>query len=435
LTPVYSSLPFSAADFNVKSPLTVLVLGIGAFAQSTLRILRENGARVVGYLTRDYGHPPAEMEAKCYSFRDYPDPLPLLAKHKIGLVIPMSIDWAAKPWAQGLIDSGVPIFCPTGEALEIERERDLARRLCAQFGIPFPKAFWAKDRKEAEAILARERRPFVIKNPLCGPFSPIHTIVCETVDDTRAWLPRLDYRDGVFLQEYLGRAEAGHIAFISAGEIHSVVTNQEYKRAFNGNQGVVAGAPLGGLVEQDPEDKYGLARTMLRPLLPWFRETNFHGPIQVTAMRNGGRWLVVEYNVRIGVTSGAMILRMLRNPVETLASVARNEPLDVIKFHAAKRFGCSITLAGYGYPYTQVNGPELPIQAAEIKNCDVWWNEVRRDQKQLLATGHRIADVVALSSNLTTAIDRAYVGIGKIRCLASYYRTDVGASLWPPGHD
>ena len=74
-----------------------MVFGIGAFAQSTLRILRENGARVIGYLTRDYGHSPAQMEAHCYSFRDHPDPLPLIRKHRVGLVIPMSIDWAAQP--------------------------------------------------------------------------------------------------------------------------------------------------------------------------------------------------------------------------------------------------------------------------------------------------------------------------------------------------
>ncbi len=417
----------------MRSALTVMVLGIGAFAQSTLRILRENGARVVCYLTRDYGHSPAQMEAPCYSFRQHPDPLPLIRKHKVGLIVPMSIDWAAQPWGQKVIDSGVPIFCPTGDALRIERERDLARRLSGEFGIPFPCAFWAKNRTEAERIVKRERRAFVIKNPLCGPFSPIHTIVCETVKDTQAWLPRLDYRDGVFLQEYLGRAEAGHIAFVSGGEIHSVVTNQEYKRAFDGNQGVVAGAPLGGLVEQDPNDKYGLAQTMLRPLLPWFRETNFYGPIQVTAIRNGGRWYVVEYNVRIGVTSGAMILRMLRDPVRTLEQVARNERLNEIKFQTAKQFGCSVTLAGYGYPYTQVTGPELPIEFGESKLCDVWWNEVRREGKQLYATGHRIADVIALAGKLNVAIERAYKGISRISCLASYHRTDVGASLWPPG--
>ena len=204
-----------------------MVFGIGAFAQSALRILRENGANVFGYLTRNYGHFAPSQEARCYDQAEHPSPLPLIHKHKIDLILPMSIDWAEKPWARELIDSGVAIFCPSGEALKIEKERDLARALCGEFGIPFPKAYWARNLAEAERILKGDARPYVIKNPICGPFSPIHTIVCETAGDTRAWLPRLDYKDGVFLQEYLGRAEAGHIALVSAGEIHSLVTNQE----------------------------------------------------------------------------------------------------------------------------------------------------------------------------------------------------------------
>ena len=35
---------------------------------------------------------------------------------------------------------------------------------------------------------------------------------------------------------------------------------------------------------------------------------------------------------------------------------------------------------------------------------------------------------------LEKAIAGAYANIRKIRCLASYYRTDVGQSLWPPGN-
>ena len=144
--------------------------------------------------------------------------------------------------------------------------------LCAKFKIPFPKSFVASNRIEAEKILAENPQPFVIKNPLCSPTSPIHTILCETVADTRAWLRQVNYAEGVFLQEYLGRAEAGHIALVSGGEIHSLVTNQEYKYAFDGNQGIVAGAPLGGLVERDENDKYGLARELIHPLIPWLRE-------------------------------------------------------------------------------------------------------------------------------------------------------------------
>jgi phosphoribosylamine-glycine ligase len=328
----------------------------------------------------------------------------------------------------------VPIFGPSGEAMMIERERDFARRLCARFKIPFPKAFVARNRLEAEEFLQLHPRPYVIKNPLCSPTSPIHTILCETLEDTRSWVRNIDYAEGVFLQEYMGRAEAGHIALISGGEVYSLVTNQEYKRAFVGDMGVVAGAPLGGLIEKDPNDKYGLAGQFIHPLLPWLRKVKYHGPIQVTAVSKEGGWFVIEYNIRIGVTSGPMILRMLKHPSEVILRTAQNRKLNV-EFREELNFGCSLTLAGYGYPYVQIRGPQLPVEVTAPFDCDVWWNELTRaDDGQLMATGHRIADVIALGASLDEAIGKSYSNIRKIRCLASYYRTDIGKSLWPPGN-
>jgi phosphoribosylamine-glycine ligase len=318
--------------------------------------------------------------------------------------------------------------------MRIERERDFARKLCARFKIPFPKAHVARNRLEAERILARHPRPYVIKNPLCSPTSPIHTIICESIEDTRAWLRQVDYEEGIFLQEYLGRAEVGHIVLVSGGEIYSLVTNQEYKRAFDGNLGIVAGAPLGGLVELDPADKYGLARELIEPLRPWLRESRFHGPLQVTAIRRHDQWHVIEYNIRVGVTSGPMILRLLHNPGEVILRTALNRKLDPA-FRSRARFGCELTLAGYGYPFVQVRGPQLPLEVTGAFDCDVWWNEVARtDEGRLVATGHRIADVIALGPTLEAAIARAYANIRKIRVLGSYYRTDIGKSLWPPGN-
>lgn len=443
-----------------------MILGVGSFAHSIGRALADAGANVATYLTRNYGHFSPSLVGQVFSRDAFPSPVPLLRENKMDVVIPQSIDWAQQPWAKDLLKSGVGIFSPTGEAMRIERERDFARELCAKFKIPFPKAFVASNRLEAEKILEKNPQPFVIKNPLCSPTSPVHTILCETVADTRAWLRQVNYAEGVFLQEYLGRAEAGHIALVSGGEIYSLVTNQEYKYAFNGNQGIIAGAPLGGLVERDEKDKYGLARELLHPLLPWFRQVNYHGPIQVTAIKVGqasslslkskteapegnkesslpslssvkkvkaGKWHVIEYNIRIGVTSGPMILRMLKNPAETILRTARNEKLN-LQFRDGLNFGCSLTLAGYGYPFTQVRGPQLPLEISGPFDCDVWWNEVTRSMDgNFLATGHRIADVIALAPKLDAAMAKAYANIRKIRVVGSYFRTDIGQSLWPPG--
>jgi phosphoribosylamine-glycine ligase len=146
-----------------------------------------------------------------------------------------------------------------------------------------------------------------------------------------------------------------------------------------------------------------------------------------------GRWHVIEYNIRIGVTSGPMILRMLKNPVDVILRTARNEKLK-LEFDPKLKFGCSLTLAGYGYPFTQVRGPQLPLEVDGKFNCDVWWNEVARGADgNLITTGHRIADVIALAPALKAAIAKAYANIRKIRVVGSYHRTDVGQSLWPPG--
>jgi phosphoribosylamine-glycine ligase len=75
------------------------------------------------------------------------------------------------------------------------------------------------------------------------------------------------------------------------------------------------------------------------------------------------------------------------------------------------------------------------LEVAGQFDCDVWWNEVARGADgQLLATGQRIADVIALAPQLDAAIAHAYANIQKIRVVGSYYRTDVGQSLWPPGN-
>ncbi len=412
-----------------------MVFGVGAFTQGVLRILKEAGAEVCTYLTRDYGHYGPMLESQTFHKEYYPNPCELLQQEQIDFIVPMSLDWALEDWTEEFLALGIPILCPTGGGFHIERDRNFSQQLCNRYGIPFAESFVARNKFEAIQILEEHPRPYVIKNPFCSPTSPIHTIVCETIEQTRTWLDYIDYKEGVFLQQYLGRQEGGHIAFVSAGEIYSLVSNQEYKRAFNDDQGIVAGAPLGGLVKQDPEDEYQLARQMLHPLRPWFQEVNFHGPIQVTALHYEGTWRVVEYNIRLGVTSSPLILRMLKNPLQVLEQVVNNQPVE-LQFHEDRKLGCSLTLAGYGYPYTQIVPPKLSIQVTEPFDCDVWWNEVDKDLKgNVYTSGHRLVDITSTGKTVADAIATAYRNIKKIVCPGSYYRTDIGQSLWPLSYE
>ncbi len=415
--------------------MNVMVFGSGSSTQGVLHALREHGANVCTYLTGHAGAYSPGLEGKVYPASEYSNPCALLQDVKVDFIIPMSIDWALAEWADELLSLNIPILAPAGKGMLIERDRDFARRLCKQYGVPFPKSFVAQNRLQAEQILKEHPAAYVIKNPLCSPSSPVHTVLSETVDDTHSWLRQVNYEEGIFMQEYMGRREAGHIAFVSGGEIYSLITNQEYKRAFDGNMGGIVGAPLGGIVEQDPQDKYGLARALLQPLLPWFKEVDYRGPVQVTAIQRNDAWVVLEYNVRIGVTCGPIILRMLADPIGVLDAIVHGRKAAV-EFNPEMRFGCSLTLAGYGYPYGQVEGPGFPVRVEAEPDCHVWWNHVALDpQGKLVTAGQRIVDFVAIEPTLEAAIDKVYKNIGKVRCANSYYRTDIGKSLWPPGSE
>src|SRR5690349_10618394 len=115
---------------------SAMVLGVGAFAHSTSQILKEDGAVVSTYLTRDYGHYPPSLASPIYSKDAFPSPVPLIKQNGIDLVVPMSIDWVLASWRDELLASRAAIFCPTGEGMRIERERDFARQLCREFKIP-----------------------------------------------------------------------------------------------------------------------------------------------------------------------------------------------------------------------------------------------------------------------------------------------------------
>src|SRR5436190_1141252 len=78
--------------------ISAMVLGVGAFAHSTAQILRESGAAVSTYLTRDYAHHPPSLAGPTFHREQFPSPGPLIRERKIDVLIPMSIDWAQAPW-------------------------------------------------------------------------------------------------------------------------------------------------------------------------------------------------------------------------------------------------------------------------------------------------------------------------------------------------
>ncbi len=178
-------------------PRRVMVFGVGSFAHAVMTILKESGAEVCCYLTRGYGHHGPSLAGKVFDSEEFPSPIPLIESFKPDLIVPMSIAWTEQPWAKEIAKK--PILSPVGSAMQIEISRSMAANLCNRFDVPVPDFFHAESKEEAIEIINDNPRPYVLKNPICSPFSPVHTIVCETVEDTLGWIERIDDSEGIFL--------------------------------------------------------------------------------------------------------------------------------------------------------------------------------------------------------------------------------------------
>jgi len=65
---------------------SVMVPGVGAFAQSTKQILADAGASVSTHLTSDYGHCPPSLAGPTYHHDQFPSPAPWLKQTRADLV-------------------------------------------------------------------------------------------------------------------------------------------------------------------------------------------------------------------------------------------------------------------------------------------------------------------------------------------------------------
>ena len=122
---------------------------------------------------------------------------------------------------------------------------------------------------------------------------------------------------------------------------------------------------------------------------------------------------------------------MLKRPLQNMINILNGQP-PALEWNQKNIYGCSLTLAGYGYPYFVTSVPKLPIDIKSPIKCDLWWNEVDTENGQLymanhknLEMGHRIADINCCSTNPILAAEIIEREIKKIRCLSSYYRCDL----------
>ncbi len=344
------------------------------------------------------------------------------------------------PLALGMVDAmeaaGIPAFGPRANAAIIEASKAFSKSLMKKYHIPTAKYETFTNLEQALAYIRTQGAPIVVKADglALGKGVVVAATVAEAEQAVREMMEDKKFGDSgstVVIEECMVGPEVTVLAFCDGEHLVPMLSSQDHKRAYDGNQG----PNTGGMGAFCPSPKYTpeiADRCMKEIFLPTVAALQaegrpFKGVIYFGLMLTREGPKVVEYNARFGDPETQPILSMLDTDLMDIFEACVNGTLDHLDIQWKQGAACCIVLASGGYPVKYQSG--YPISGLEEagKTAVVFHAGTKRgDNGDIVTAGGRVLGVTALGGTLEEAISNAYAAARPITFQDMHFRTDIG---------
>jgi len=344
------------------------------------------------------------------------------------------------PLALGLADEllkeNVMVVGPVKAGAEMEASKDFTKQLLLESGIPTAKAGTFTDYEKALDYVRAEGAPIVIKAD--GLAAGKGVTVCETTAQAEAALKEA-MRDKVFgeagakvvIEECLVGEEASVLAFVDGESIVPMVSAQDHKRVFEGDQG----PNTGGMGAYSPAPVVAgletkILETILKPTLEALKKRGilYRGILYAGLMITAEGPKVIEYNCRFGDPETQVILPRLKTDLVNILMAVAQGKLSHLKVEWDERPAACVVMASGGYPGPYAKGKPITglTEAAQIKDAFVFHSGTAMKDGQVVTSGGRVLCVTGLGATIGEALKKAYEAVGVLRFEGAHFRKDIG---------
>ena len=378
----------------------------------------------------------------------------------VGLVIVGPED----PLATGLVDAletvGIPAFGPSKAAAAIEASKGFSKSLMLKYGIPCAKGAVFSSLPEAEAYLAQQQPPVVVKAD--GLAAGKGVVVAQSLDEAREALHQtMELKvfgaagDLVLIEECLTGYEVSLLAFTDGQSVVPMVPACDYKRVFDGD----AGPNTGGMGAYSPPAAFGpemvaqVATSILEPTVRALAAEGrpYRGVLYAGLMITADGPKVLEFNARFGDPETQVVLPRLRTDLVDIAFAVIEGRLDRLIIEWSKEPCVGVVMASAGYPGSYSRG--IPITGLDSLDPDVIafhagtrfvpasepprarsllrGPKIRADYAsttgQIKTDGGRVLTIVAQGQTIGEARQKVYDNLRRIQFRGAHYRHDIAA--------
>ena len=342
--------------------------------------------------------------------------------------------------ADALRTRGIPVFGPAKAAAALEGSKTFAKRIMDDAGVPTGRAVRAGTLSEADAALAEFGAPYVVKAD--GLAAGKGVLVTEDHAAAHAHAAYWLQHGSVLIEEFLDGQEVSLFFLADGHNVLPLSPAQDYKRLSDGDAGPNTGgmgaySPLPWLDAQFGSEASFVDEVSHTIALPTVRQleregTPFIGLLYCGLILTKAGIRVIEFNARFGDPETQVVLPRLVTPLSQLLLAASlgelaSQPRPVFSADVA----VTVVLASENYPETPVTGRPITglDAAAAVEGVTVAHAATARSGDELIATGGRVLNVVAVGADFGHARARAYEALAKVTLEGAQFRTDIAARV------
>lgn len=376
--------------------------------------------------------------------------VPIAAEDVAGLVAfaqKEAIDYVVvgpeAPLVAGLVDrlaaAGVKAFGPSAAAAQLEGSKGFTKDLCARYGIPTAAYARFTEADAAKAYVRAEGAPIVVKADGLAAGKGVTVATTEeealaAIDDAMAGGAFGAAGAELVIEACLEGEEASFFALVDGETALPLVTAQDHKRVFDGDQGPNTGG-MGAYSPAPVMTPALIEQTMARIIRPTVAAMKaegmpYKGVLYAGLMITEEGPQLIEYNVRFGDPECQVVLMRLMSDLLPALIASTDGVLSSFDLRWYDEAALTVVMAAKGYPGSYKKGTVIRGLEEAGGNSDdvkIFHAGTRRGPSgEILANGGRVLNVTAMAPSIREAQGLAYAAVDKIDWPDGFCRRDIG---------
>jgi phosphoribosylamine--glycine ligase len=377
-----------------------------------------------------------EAEIVALDMADHAAVVSFCRAQKIGLVVV----GPEAPLCAGIVDdltaAGIKAFGPSKAAAQLEGSKGFTKDLCRANNIPTAAYERFTAAASAKAYVRSQDAPIVVKAD--GLAAGKGVVVAQRVAEAEAAIDMM-FAGGlgaagaeVVVEEFLSGEEASFFALCDGESAIPLISAQDHKRVFDGDQGPNTGG-MGAYSPAPVMTPELTRRAMQEIVLPTVRAMKamgapYKGVLFAGLMITAQGPKLIEYNVRFGDPECQVIMLRLMSDLVPALLACCDGVLGSFDLRWYTDAALTVVMAAKGYPGSYAKGTVIEglDAAAAVDGVEIFHAGTQLSGGSVVANGGRVLNVCATGANVRIAQARAYQAIERIHWSDGFFRRDIG---------